>query len=538
MSLRSGLRAGLLVLLLLTGRAAYATTPVGLGAELVYVNIGPGLYFVQYSFYADCSAPSSTSDEVAPILRYRATGCGNGLATNAGGALQLRRRSVWQPNPYCPQTNWNRCDTLSEAVNVRTENYATILNIGTDSSTYCTRWTLSVSYGTRAHSRNVLTDSSLPLYAETELNTRDVWDDSSPSYYSDYDRHPVLFVCDSTAPSLIPSRLVDPNNMPPIGFGTDSLVFTLEPVLSGPNQPLSYVPGYSPQQPLPTVPGHPVMLDPVTGALSFQAAAPYVPSPPSQGRNKYALAYRVTSWRREWGTNQRVRTGSVRFETTIVVFDCPRLPVPQPFPFDTGTVSNPGGPVEFWLDEPDTVTVVIDQLQCPDSVALVIQSGELPPGLLVSAVRQSATRQTLALQWNPDTDAVAGDFGLTVREVCTTCPISTVTDVQYVVRVRRRPVDPSSPSDPLQERTTAAPNPFHQETRLTLHLSEPLAAPAELVIFDALGRAIDRLPLAAGPGGERRLTWRPAARVLPGIYYGRGPGGVRLTVRREEVLEK
>ena len=91
---------------------------------------------------------------------------------------------------------------------------------------------------------------------------------------------------------------------------------------------------------------------------------------------------------------------------------------------------------------------------------------------------------------------------------------------------------------PAHERTAqahiaAAPNPFTTETRLTLHLPAPLPVPGELLLYDALGRLTDRLPLAAGPAGVRYLTWRPGALVAPGVYYGRSPAtGRPVVVRR------
>lgn len=538
-SRRFRLRCLLVLLTLLTGLpdVAMATRrltgpPVGMGAELDYCNVGPGLYFVQYRFYADCAI--NYDPEFLPQLRYQATGCGPARDTTHAARFQLLlRRGYLNGNPYCPDTDFNSCDSTGTAVNYATRAFGGILDLGWGPASRCERWTLSVSYGTRAPSRNVFTDPALPLYTEATLNMADAHDDSSPAFPSSPGFLPLVFVCDSTAPTVVPSFIVDSDNLVAGAPFTDSLAYALEAPWSGPQQPLLYEPGYSAAQPLPTVPGHPVVLDPVTGSLSFQAAAPYVAGPPALGRNKYALAYRVTTWRRLPGSNQRVRTASIRRETTVVVYDCPRPPLPPIFyPLDTARLTLRTDTIRVWLDEPDTVRFLVDQPTCTDSIGTYVTDNQVPGGFNVAVRYLGRTQQEVLLTWLPTAGTLPGFYRFTLQMNCRICPIPDRTDKGFILHVRRRLPNPAGPTGPGHQRVTAAPNPFTDETRLTLNLTAPLAAPSELLLYDQLGRLVDRLPVAAGPAGKRTLTWRPLAHVAPGLYYGRGPAGESSVVVR------
>ncbi len=510
------------------GRAANPVVgpPAALATNLSYINVAPGVYFVQYQLYADCSAVIDT--EVLPILQYQGTGCDTGRdKANAGNTARFQRRAGETGNPYCPYSGDNRCDTASAAVNYKTHTFGALIFLGTDPTARCVRWTLSVRYGTRTPSRNLIADPTQLLYTEAELNTADVNDDSSPASSGwGYSRPPIAFICDSTAPSEVVTLFHDPDNIGANSSPLDSLAFAFEEgSWTGPQQALAYQPGFSIVRPFPTVPGQPLVLDPLTGTLRFQAASAYVPNtPPALGHNKYALAMRVTSWRRRFGTNQRVRTGSIRLETTLVLFACPPPPAPAVvYPLDSGAVAGMPDTLQVWLGEPDTVRLRVSQVECRDSLRLFFISNQVPLGAAVSGGRHTRTQSEVLINWADTLDAQPGYYPLTIRASCQSCPLTVSTDFQFILDVRRRPVAPATADEPAHARATAAPNPFADETHLNLELAAPLPHATALLLYDGLGRLVDRLPVAAGPAGVRRLTWRPHAAVAAGLYYGRCP---------------
>ncbi len=99
-------------------------------------------------------------------------------------------------------------------------------------------------------------------------------------------------------------------------------------------------------------------------------------------------------------------------------------------------------------------------------------------------------------------------------------------------------IDTAGVADPLDELSLAlaGPNPVVGPARLRFTL--PVAARAELAIYDAMGRRVALLADGDSPAGPRTLTWdRGAAGVGSGVYFARLKALGRVLVQRLVILE-
>ena len=447
----------LLVGALITFSSQQAQASHAIGGDMSYVNVGPGLYFVQYRFYRDCSGISAPGDF---SLDYSGTGCGPSNVANAGGSRTLLPRLSQVGNPYCAQQN-NRstCDSLTRRPsngrpNYNIYTYGAIVNLNTaNRPSDCTEWVLSTELNARPNTRNL--GSGTDLYTEVRFNNKLVPDDDSPSFPSTAGFQPLIFTCDTTR-NVVLSQVIDPDNIAAGTAGTDSLVFVSLRPLSGPNTPIGYTNGHSLTNPMRVWTGRalrgqgpnlPFTINPLTGTISFTSGT-YTPNSADDQDNKFTISIGVESWRKIGNT--RVKISTVRRDILVVIFQCPtRATPPTVINGGDGAITNVGIDTIRVVNQTDTITVdacsnatvdisitdingdsikaFISQNQLPGQASISIIYDAFVPGILTAAKAR--------LLWVPDSSTIGGYYPVTIRVVDNGCPIPGSTDIPIVLHV-------------------------------------------------------------------------------------------------------
>lgn len=519
------------LVLLLAPRAVHASH--ALGSDMYYVNVAPGVYQVTYRLYRDCSgipAPWSFT------LTYTGTGCGtSGTSTNSGGTFTLRRDNYYDANPYCPAVNAQSvCDTanpvMSPYPNFQIHSYTGLLTLGNAPYQQCREWMLLGIESARPEVANIDLNSSSNLASFLKLNNRDTNTDTSPVFSIMDGLQPLAFMCPHTAIRY---------NAGVLDSDGDSLVYSLAPAYddtpgSGTTGQAVYAAAYSPTMPLrcdPSPTGGPaVELDPRTGTLTF-IAGDYVANTANDKANKFVVVIQVDAFRRVQG--QVIKTATIRRDLAVVIVNhCPTVAVPPPTLSHITALSPGRAPVYYsandvvqgYLNEPLTLQFNFVGGSLLDSLFVSVDPSSVPAGGNFTPASSIGTAQA-SLQWTPTAQSWQPQaMYLGARGIA--CPVAL--KACYPIQISVAAPRPAGlPADLKAQRPAATPNPFTSEAQLTL---APSASVRELLITDAVGRLVDRLPVAAG---QRTLLWRPASTLPLGLYYARCAGEPAVALRRE-----
>lgn len=465
----------LLVGVLITFSAQQARASHAIGGDMSYTNVGPGLFFVTYRFYRDCSGIEAPAEFE---LYYKAYGCGaSGTDSIPVANRVLPRRGFTIGNPYCTrQNNLSQCDSTGVIdppagfPNYSVYTYGAIVVLGTGPTSECTDWVMSTNVNARPDTRNL--EGGSTLYTEVHLNTKLAPEDNSPAFPSTPGFQPLIFVCDSTTRIEL-SQVVDPDNTL-FGTGTDSLVYSSARPLQidftiGRETwpyPTVYTNGHSLANPVRILPGtilpsgdsiYPFTINPVTGTIRFTAGN-YIPGSPQDQDNKFAISLLVETYRKvnENGQMVRRKISSVQRDILVVVFNCLNPTVP-PIVDNTGTlppVTNIGIDTIVHVLPTDTLTVDacsnatinVQLLDANgDSIFAFISAGQLPGQAsvqifynFISPPSQGFAGLTSAyaqLLWVPDASTVGNYYSFTLRVQDNGCPIPSRTDQPLVLHV-------------------------------------------------------------------------------------------------------
>lgn len=495
------------------GRASHA-----LGSDMYYVNVAPDVYLVTYRLYRDCSGISAPP---SMQLYYSATGCdSSGMGTNVGGQRTLTRRGYYDANPYCNLVNsQSPCDTSAgvsgAAPNFQVYSYSGFLSLGITTNHLCRNWTLLCSESARPELANIDFGNGSNLVTIAHLNNWDTHSDSSPVFSIIDGLQPLAFMCPHT-PIQYNAGVMDTDG--------DSLVYSLAPAYT--DQPgtgftgqASYVNSYTPTEPVRVDPppgSVPFDLNAQTGTLSFISGS-YVPVGNSaQGDNKFVVVVQVDAYRRMSG--QTVKTATVRRDLAVVIVNCPSVPVAPQLTGLTALVPGrapvsyaPGDVVQAYVNEP--LTLLADfSIGNQDSLFASADPASVPAGATFTPAAGISTVQT-SLLWTPTTAGWQPQT-LYLGARSNSCPVAL--KACFAIPISVAALRPTGlRADYAALRSTVAPNPFTTEARLTL---APGSTVREVLITDALGRVIERLPVTAG---QRTLTWRPTSTLPAGLYYVR-----------------
>lgn len=525
---------GWLPLLVFTGLLAprAASASHALGADMSYVSVGPGIYFVQYRFYRDCSGIPAPSNFT---LEYEATGCGaGGTGTNPGGSLTLTPRATQVGNPYCRLQNaLSLCDSLNSIPvpgfpNYHIYTYGGVMTIGTSPGTDCSDWVMSVVINARPDTRNLL-GSGTDLYTEMHLNTTLASGDASPVFSTLGGLQPLAVMYENT-PLRYNGSVVDPDG--------DSLVYSMAVPLSGPNQPLLYTNGHSLQNPIRLMAGSPpVQLD-QQGTLVFTPGQT-LPGSLNDVDNKFVFVIQVDAYRRISGVAQKISTVRRELAGLLVRATAPGTPpnvAPAITPLDSSiTVTYPtytqtvsyGDTVSAYAGEALQIDVPFTDLE-GDSIFVEMPTANSPAGSTMTAVGRAQVpgfaSLTARIQWTPaatDVQSQAHQFYLRVSD--NGCPNANSAFYPLAVIVAaQRPLGLTARGNAHQP-LRATPNPFGAATRLTVQTTAADSRDAAVQIYDLTGRLLDRLAVPAG-AGTHELTWHAPAALPAGMYVARYVG--------------
>lgn len=440
----------LLIGLVSTLAAHRAEASHAIGSDMNYINVGPGIYFVNYRFYRDCSGitvPQSFQ------LTYSGIGCGAaGTGSNAGGTQTLTRRSYEDGNPYCAsQNSQSPCDTASSISslfpNYQVYTYGGIVTLGTAPNQQCSEWTLLVSESARPDLANIDLANASNLVSFIRLNNRDTQTDSSPAFSIAAGFKPLIFAC-AHSHLDVPNAVVDPDG--------DSLVYSLAPAYTGnpgagTTGQASYINPYTPTNPVRTDPATPptpdFAIDPINGTISFTAGA-YVPVTSSvEGDNKFVVVVQVEAYSLINGV--RVKTSTARRDILVVIFDCPNPPVPpQPGSGDSAITNvTIDSLIRLGVDDTiivdacasskidipiydlngDSIYVAIDQSQLPGNNAVLQQISQTISGTLTTLI--------VRLIWTPDAATINTSYPVTLSIRDNGCPIQGLTTLNLTLKV-------------------------------------------------------------------------------------------------------
>ncbi len=517
---------------LLAPRTAHATH--ALGADMSYVNVAPGVYFVEYRFYRDCGGVATAPPQQP--LGYAATGCGAGGAGTVGLATQmLSLNSYSVGNPYCqPINNSSPCDSAGGQVvsafpNYQIYTYAGVVNLGSTPDRQCSNWRLTAAVGSRPEVANLMNAGGTDLYTYALLNnTSAVGDGASPKFSIVGGLQPLMVMCDSTLIRY---------NSGVINTEGDSLVYSLQQPLGTNNTLVPYVSGYSVQQPVRTLAGSaPLSLD-ANGTLTLTAGSYVSPPGANNLENKYAIVIQVDAYRRVNGVV--VRAAQVRRDLAAAIISCAGSPtVPQIQPGGI-TVTVPGratyspalgAVITAQVNVPLTITAQVFDGRVTDSVNVRVKTGSLPSGATFTA--PSATfASTATFTWTPTAADVRSQPHVVYFDAFDNeCPV--IQRACFALPIQVVLLRPAGLAATAAVRTPlrATPNPFTTETRL--RVSAATADPnADVRIYDLTGRLLDCLRVPAGPGSHE-LTWHAPAVLPAGVYVARFASGANQQVVR------
>ncbi|MCB2377218.1 hypothetical protein LGH70_06470 [Hymenobacter sp. BT635] len=490
--------------------------------ELYYRHLSGNQYRVTLRLYRDCAG--SALSAINPELVYRTSGCSGGATI----PLTLVGSSVRAGDPYCAALG-PQCGP-GQRINMESGDFEATVPLPPG------QWTLSAVSVARPAMGNV-NNATGSLYCEATLDNRNGLGNTSATFISN---SLVLPFLGWNLPTTLSQQATDPDG--------DSLAYELVAPLVGCNEPLTYKSFSStiivdPADPtcftaVPTTPYSPTFpllsfnvtgscplrqvqpyfrFNPLNGAISCQPALynPGVNSP----ENKYAVAVKVSEYRRSTGSNgQPVITlvGTIRRELLLIVVDpgTNQNPTLRPVvingsltqPASAVIPARPGQLVSVRLTGTDANTNQI--LTMSSNAEQLLPNSEFTPAA-------PGFSPTVQIDWLPPATLAPGLYYCTVTTTDSNCPIKGVNTQTLTFRVSA----PTLATQVARQVTalSAVPTPFQSQVSFTL------ARPGvqTVVVFDQLGRQVTTLQ--SQPTGQ--VQWRPAAGVPAGLYLARTADG-------------
>ena len=361
-------------------------------ASLSYAAVAPNLYLVQYKYYA---VPDSANQAPATqTLNYRAGNC------HAGGTLTLTHYS-FAPTYGCPSPN-----------NLVENTYTGLLTI----PAACQEWVLSVSQTNRLGA-NIAANTS--LYTEATLNNVATATNTSV----DFTGRPEIIVLNNQMSVL---------NLQGIDVDNDSLVYSLQHVLSSAGTPVPFLPGYSLAQPLPSL--TPVTLNSATGELTLHPNAPH--------NTSYTLQVMVEEYRNVNGSV--VKVGSVSRDVLLTVWNNQNLPPVLEARDAAGNVLT-----DFITVSPCTNNLIqfhTSDANPADILIAMTDAATLLPGSAFT-ITGTSKRPVVNINWQPSATDAGKTFRIMVNVRDDHCPLIGSIQKQYTVFVENKKVVTAQTSD-------------------------------------------------------------------------------------------
>ncbi len=511
------------------------------GSTITYLNVAPGTYLVSLHLYQDCTVSGIV--EPTFVLSLQAPGC------NTGRTVTLNQVGlVRQGNHYCasiPQV----CNTTARP-NYQNITYNGVVTF-TAAEQACSDWMLSVTAvgNSRSTSENVATTSG--MYNESFLKLDVGINNNSAQLNSMDDPVPVFCVgrqvqyiinatdpdCDSLSYELVAplaaantpvtykphtvvagSMVINPNPKPPFSnpFNPQYAVI--------PNMGTLYTPAFPLQSFLVnwgTQPGtvSPFFkLDPQLGMLRFLPG--YYDASPIVGFNRYFVTVQINEWRKVNGVVTKV--GFIRRDLRFRIEDCGsnslpgsmllvpvQNPLPTPLNYDTlftvqsGSLLN----IQFQtldLDSNDSITVATDVTTSLPGAQFSLSNAKQPIG---------------TISWLAVPGACNGIRYFRVRISDNACPVKGKTEFLVGVRVISN-ANPTGITKAIKDlQFTALPNPFREEVSFKVNL--PGKEESQILIYNLLGKEIDRILIPAQANEEQQVNWSGAGKFAAGSYIAR-----------------
>lgn len=226
-----------------------------MGADFSYQCVGQDSFLITLNFYRDCdgtTAPSSAS------VTIRSAACNQGpinLTLTRNSSIVLPDGNVIgngdEISALCDQSISSSTCNGGNLPGVQQYQYSGLFV----APAACPDWTIGYSvYARNAIVTTMSNPSTSDLYIETTLNNTNGICNNSPIFSG----RPVPYFCYLDSINY---------NHGTIDYDGDSLVYTLITPLEGPNDPMTYQPGFSATNPLTT--NGTFTFDPTTGQMNF-----------------------------------------------------------------------------------------------------------------------------------------------------------------------------------------------------------------------------------------------------------------------------
>jgi hypothetical protein len=542
--LQTWLLTGLLAVLAGLSRG-YAAPEMG--GQITYFCVAPGGYKVTYVLYNDCSG---TPAPLTQTLTLKSAGC------NAGRTVTMNKVGFYIGNPYC-QAIPKLCSPTAAYFNYSGTTYEATVTFSAAEQT-CPHWTFSVEAGNWSNVENLVNPGVHNLYTEAYLYLSPGVNNNSPEINPL--NVPIPFVCVgqesrfSFGAGESDCDSISYDLVQPLSTGGAPIPYKQNPVaLAGSFQnPKPQLPfcntctppnpqtgtvatgsnTFSAAFPLPSynanwafgtqsVAAVPYFnLNPVTGEVWFKPQVYYANTAPALGRNRYAVAVRVNEWRKINGVVTKV--GSIRRDMIFMVEDCGT----KQNPTITNLTAN-GQPIQSG----DIITVQpLSYLEIkfhatdPDGGTIRIMSFQ-------NGINIGGTFQHNPANF-PNTALVASGMGLAPSHFSCdvgyinfdvkddNCPILGATTLVVGIRFSMTgPFTGVKEAEELGRQISVFPNP--SSGPVNFKLAGPKSGESVIVIYNLLGREIDRIPVGNLPAGEQTIRWEKVAAFAAGTYVAR-----------------
>ncbi|HSI89740.1 MAG TPA: T9SS type A sorting domain-containing protein [Adhaeribacter sp.] len=529
---------------LLAGLALPATASHVQGSELTYICVAPNTYVATLKLYRDCYAIQSPA---SATMQIKSAGC------NLGRGVSLNKMGTRLGTDYCAQSASPTCNATGPA------NYEETTYVGTFTftapETQCPDWKLTWTECCWQNISNVLYAQSNNNYAEAFLKLRASgttgtgFSNSSPEFVS-----PLPLFLNQNQPTMLSSLALDPDG--------DSLVYSLQAVLSDANNPVQYA-AFNPQnglifnpsnasqyatvapadqqysgtfpmpsyfvdwtQPSPRTAVKSFAIDALNGTLLF-TTPPKIASSVPYASDKYAIAVQVDEYRKVNGT--AIKIGSIRRTNMITIIDCglnsnPVLTAPTA----NGQGITPGSVINLRPGTPLTFTFAAHDYNFNDVLTLESDAATLLPG--ATFTKTSGNQPTGTISWTPTAADARNQlyfFRIIIQDDA--CPVKGQRTETYAVRVSNNGgVTGISKDLTNQASFTAYPNPFSAEITFKVKQTQ---AQQQILIYNVLGQQIDQLKLNGSVNTEQEVVWQNASKFPAGQYVARFSNGNSQTLK-------
>jgi hypothetical protein len=476
-----------LICWLLSGFAFTAEAGKILGTDLTYSTIAPNIVAVTYKVVRDCD--SLPPDPVVNLL-LSSPGC------SAGRVVLLNRVGTSQSiNPLCPGSP-PLCSGTGQGVVIFT--YVGVVSFSA-SEAACFNWYMSVLIPGNSRTATANLTGTSNSYAEAYLRLGNNFSNNSSEFSAQ--NVPFTVVLHNIQANIAL------NAWEPDG---DSVVYELQPVLSGFNTPVSYQSGFSAVAPVPS--SSAFTLDPISGQLTLKPSV-YMPNSPRKlGNNRYAVVVRVKEYRRISGVT--VLVGYVRREMAIEVNENNFNPVAPPVlvnPTVNGQLFNLIAPLNILAGQTSIIQAGSADPDTLENINMQVV-GYFSPGFSAQVANNFSRHPMATITLNPPLSDAGTTKFIQIKLEDDDCPVKGISN--YVLEVRINSPTGINPGQDQENRITAYPNPFREE--LNFRLGSNSNNFSELVIYNLLGQEVDRLIISPDSAPEIRSQKVPQ---LPAGQY-------------------